>query len=57
MTNDNYPSRRLNPRNPLDHLRLLWWVLVTPQQLVIHREIYGEGDERNVGKWLSSTLT
>ena len=34
--------RRLSPWNPLDHLRLLWWVLVTPQRLVAYREAFGE---------------
>ncbi len=47
----------LSPWNPLDHLRLFWWVLVTPQQLKAYRETFGEEDERKVGKWLASTLT
>jgi hypothetical protein len=51
------PSRRLSPWNPLDHLRLLWWVLVTPQQLVAYREAFGENAERSVSRWLVSTLT
>ncbi|OQY53907.1 MAG: hypothetical protein B6247_13510 [Candidatus Parabeggiatoa sp. nov. 2] len=40
-----------------DYLRLLWWVLVMPQQLIAYREKFGEKDERRVGKWLVSTLT
>lgn len=48
--------RRLNPWNPLDHLRLLWWVLVMPQRLMAYREAYGENAERSVDKWLASTL-
>ncbi|MCP4526367.1 MAG: hypothetical protein GY833_10700 [Aestuariibacter sp.] len=48
--------RTLSPWNPLDHLRLQWWVLVTPQRLVAYREVYGENAERSVGKWLVSTL-
>jgi len=42
--------------NPLDHLRLLWWILVMPQQLKNYRAIYGEQDQKRVGKWLVSTL-
>ena len=50
-------QRRLSPWNPLDHLRLLWWVLVTPQRLKAYREAFGEKDDGRVGKWLASTLT
>ena len=49
-------QRRLSPWNPLDHLRLLWWVLVTPQRLKAYRGAFGEKDERRVGRWLVSTL-
>jgi hypothetical protein len=35
---------------------LLWWVLVTPQQLKAYRRTFGEKDERRVGRWLASTL-
>ncbi|TGO02666.1 hypothetical protein PN36_21110 [Candidatus Thiomargarita nelsonii] len=42
--------------NPLDHLRLLWWTLVMPQQLIAHREICGDKEQKRVGKWLVSTL-
>jgi hypothetical protein len=48
--------RRLNPWNPLDHLRLLWWVLVTPKRLVAYREAYGENDEQKVSRWLVVTF-
>jgi hypothetical protein len=48
--------RRLSSRDPADYVRLLWWVLVMPQQLKAYRETFGEKDERRVGKWLSSTL-
>jgi tetratricopeptide (TPR) repeat protein len=50
-------QRRLSPWKPLDHLRLLWWVLITPQQLKTYRETFGERDEHRVGSWLVSTLT
>jgi hypothetical protein len=61
VTRDDHPSqreqlRRLSPRDPRDHLRLLWWVLVTPQQLKAYRHAFGEKDERRVGRWLASTL-
>jgi hypothetical protein len=46
----------LSPWNPLDHLRLLWWTLVTPQQLKAHREQFGEKAELPTAKWLISTL-
>jgi hypothetical protein len=50
-------QRQLSPWNPLDHLRLLWWMLVAPQGLKAYREAFGEKDERRVGKWLASNLT
>ncbi len=46
----------LSSFNPLDYLRLLWWILVMPQQLKIHREYCGEEEQKRVGKWLVSTL-
>jgi hypothetical protein len=49
-------SQQLSALNPLDYLRLLWWILVMPQQLIDYREKFGEKDDRRVGKWLISTL-
>jgi hypothetical protein len=49
--------KRLSPFNPLDYLRLLWWVLVMPRHLQTYRKIFGKSDERRVGNWLVSTLT
>jgi hypothetical protein len=49
--------KRLSYLNPLDHLRLLWWVLMSPQQLQVYRQTFGESDEKHVGRWLVSTLT
>ena len=46
----------LSPSVPLDQLHLLWWALVTPKQLKIYRQAFGEKDELRVGKWLASTL-
>jgi hypothetical protein len=48
--------RRLSPWNPLDQLRLFWWTLLSPQQLIDYRETYGDEDEERVGKWLLSSL-
>ncbi|HET91756.1 MAG TPA: hypothetical protein ENN99_13615 [Chloroflexi bacterium] len=52
----NTSPRRLSSRNPLDHLRLLWWMLAAPQQLQAYRDAFEEQDERHVGRWLTSTL-
>ena len=49
--------KQLSPFNPFDHIRLLWWVLVMPQQLQIYRQTFGKGDEMRVGNWMVSTLT
>jgi hypothetical protein len=46
----------LSSRDPLDHLRLLYWLLVTPQRLNTYRNRFSETDERRVGRWLASTL-
>jgi hypothetical protein len=43
--------------NPMDHLRLLWWVLVAPQELKIYRKTFGKKEEVRVGNCLVSTLT
>lgn len=48
--------KQLSALNLLDYLRLLWWILVLPQQLIDYREQFGEKDEGRVGKWLVSTL-
>jgi hypothetical protein len=50
------PLKRLSALNPIDYIRLLWWILVKPQQLQIYRQTFGEEDEDHVGKWLVSTL-
>lgn len=47
---------RLSPGDPLDHLRLLWWMLITPHRLKVYRDRFGEEDERRMGRWLASTL-
>ncbi len=45
----------LSPLNPFDHLRLLWWTLVMPQQLNNYQQLPDDNETR-VGKWLLSTL-
>lgn len=47
---------RLSGRNPLDWLRLLYWVLFKPVQIANHREAYGEGTEKSTGTWLVMTM-
>lgn len=42
--------------NLLDHLRLLWWILITPQKLVDYWEAYGGNSEQRVGKVLMVEL-
>ncbi|MEN8220936.1 MAG: protein kinase [Pseudomonadota bacterium] len=42
--------------NPLNYLRLLWWILIMHQRLRAHRAIYGDKEQKRVGKWLASTL-
>ena len=56
MTQNTDIPRRLSPWNPLDYLRLLWWVMVRPQDLVGYREVYGTEDEIRVREWLINTL-
>ncbi len=50
------PTKALSPINPLDYLRLLWWVFNSPQQLQAYRQVFGQEDEKRVGNWLVSTL-
>lgn len=51
------PLHQLSALNPLDHLRLLWWLFMAPQQLNQYRVAYGEKAVHPVGKWLVSTLS
>jgi hypothetical protein len=48
--------KQLSAFNPLDYIRLLWWVLVMPQQLIDYREKFGKEDEWRISKWLVSTF-
>ncbi len=52
----NYIQTQLSPFNPLSYFQLLWWVLVSPQQLQSYRAIFGQDDEKRVGNWLVSSL-
>jgi len=40
--------KKLSPLNPLDYLRLIWWLLVMPQYLKAYRETFG--DEKRLAK-------
>ncbi|MDM8561073.1 hypothetical protein, partial [Candidatus Parabeggiatoa sp. HSG14] len=50
------PPKQLSPFNPFNYLRLLWWILVKPQQLSVYRKAFGETDEKRIANWLVSTL-
>lgn len=50
------PKKQLSHLNPLDYCRLLWWGLVTPQQLQAYRKTFGQKNEKQIGNWLVSTL-
>ena len=50
------PSGNLSPRNPLDYLRLLGWICLTPDRVVAYRERFGPASIERVGTWLASTL-
>ena len=58
-------TQQLSLWNPLDHLRLLWWALVSPQQLDAYRQAFArtapiytgdETDEQRVAKWSTVVL-
>lgn len=46
----------LSASNPVDHLRLLWWLLVTPTVLYQYKERFGEKSLYPISRWLVSTL-
>lgn len=52
------PKRRLrlSAWNPVDHVRLLWWVSAKPQTLKAIIADEGQDAVRKVGKWLVSTI-
>jgi hypothetical protein len=53
---ENLPPGRLSVWNPLDHIRLLYWIFIMPQHFKYYARFYGKEDIYSVGKWLSSTL-
>ncbi|MCK5719775.1 MAG: hypothetical protein KAH84_07475 [Thiomargarita sp.] len=53
---DQSKFKQLYYLNPLDYFRLLWWVLVSPQQLKVYRRIFGQESEQKIGNWLVSSL-
>ena len=53
-----FERAKLSPWNPLDWMKLLWWVLVMPQQLNAYQQTYGEYAKVNVKdiwKWLATS--
>lgn len=46
----------LRARNPLDHLRLLWWIFFTPHQTKAYKAAYGDKAIQPISSWLSSLL-
>lgn len=49
-------KQSLSVWNPLDHLRLLWWVLVEPQDFSLYKAQAGTEELYQIGKWSASTL-
>ena len=45
-----FEREKLKIWNPFDRLKLLWWVLVTPQKLHDYKDIYGEPAKENVNE-------
>ncbi len=43
--------------NPLNHLRVLWWLFLTPQGINTHQSEYGAKSLHPVAQWVASTLT
>lgn len=50
------PVRTLSPRDPRDHLLLLWWLFITPYHLRDYFLRVGDESIKQVGSWLISTL-
>lgn len=55
LESENIQIHPLTGSNPFDWLRLLIWLMLAPNQLEIHQEIYGDGAERQTGSWLVAT--
>lgn len=49
-------SSRMNTNNPLNWLRLLWWVLIDPVRYGEYCDRYGEDSLREIGVLLTSSL-
>ncbi len=48
--------KSLSVWNPLDYFRLLWWILITPDKLLTHRDAFGRFAEHSIGNRLAFTL-
>jgi hypothetical protein len=53
---DSPHPRPLKAYNPLDHLRLLGWLLFKPDHLREHKSTFGDYSLQKVGAWTFSTL-
>jgi len=51
-----FQKKPLSHLNPLNYFRLLWWVLIAPQQLQAYRKTFGKENEKQIGNWLVSIL-
>ena len=49
-------AKPLSVWKPVDHFRLLWWLLVTPTMLYQYEEQFGEDSLHSISRWLVSTL-
>ena len=48
--------RHLSPWNPLDYVRLAWWILAKPQMLRIYTTAYGREDLMRMSYWFDNAL-
>lgn len=56
ILDEKYP-KHLNAANPTDWLRLMWWVLVTPEVFKAHQSSYGNKAHQHTANWLDNTLS
>jgi hypothetical protein len=56
VESDSTHHRPLKAYNPLDHLRLLGWLLFKPGRLSAYKSSFGDDNVKKVGAWTFSTL-
>lgn len=49
--------RRLSAANPLNWLRVIWWVFFVPEKITDYKKRFGEKALHRLGMWPISTLT